>query len=242
MATFVLIHGAWHGGWCWAPVVRRLAEKGHAAFAPTMPGYGVTEQRAGITNQHCADTLVDYIDRRDLHDVILVGHSWAGTLLSTVAPRLLNRVQRLVYASAFVLEPGECQLDVLPPGDVEVFSNLAAGSPDRTLPPPPFELWQQALMQDAGEGAQRLAHNLLCPTPFGCWESKVDVAVRDLDIPKCYLAHREDISLTGEFAWCPRFPDRLGDHLLIETRGSHEACLTRPAELADAILEASELA
>jgi pimeloyl-ACP methyl ester carboxylesterase len=241
MATFVLIHGAWHGGWCWTPVVRRLAEKGHAAFAPTMPGYGVTEQRAGITNQHCADTLIDYIDGRGLHDVILVGHSWAGTLLSTVAPRLPNRVQRLVYASAFVLEPGESQLDVLPPGDVEVFNHLAAGTPDRSLPPPPFDLWQQAFMQDAGEGAQRLAHNLLCPTPFGCWESKVDIAVRDLDIPKSYLAQREDISLTGDFAWCPRFPDRLGKHRLIMTRGGHEACLTRPAELADAILEASEL-
>jgi len=239
MAAFVLIHGSWHGGWCWAPVARRLNAKGHAAFAPTMPGHGVTDDRAGIMNEHCADALVDYIERRDLRDVILVGHSWGGTLLSVVAPRLLERIQRLVWVSAFVLEPGECQLDVLPPHYVEVFSKLAAETPDGSLPPPPFDLWQQVMMQDSDAEAQRLAHNLLCPTPFGCWQSKVDIAVRDLDIPKSYVVSWEDISLTGEFAWSPRFPVRLGEHRLIETPGSHEACFTRPAQLADAILTAS---
>jgi len=240
MATFVLIHGSWHGGWYWAPVARRLTEKGHTAFAPTMPGHGVTDSRADITNEQCADTLVDYIVERDLHDVILVGHSWAGTVLSTVAPRLVDRLQRLVYASAFVLEPGECQLDVLPPGHVELFNSLVAETADGSLPPPPFDLWQQVFMQDAGEEAQRIAHNLLCPTPFGCWQSKVDVAVRDVDVRKSYVASWEDISLTGEFAWSPRFPERLGEHRLIETPGSHEACFTRPAQFADAILEASD--
>ncbi|MDP8932210.1 MAG: alpha/beta fold hydrolase [Actinomycetota bacterium] len=242
MATFVLVHGTWHGGWCWAPVARRLSERGHAAFAPTMPGHALDAERVGINNEHCADALVAFIQQRDLHDVILVGHSWGGTLLSAVAPRLVNRLQRLVYASAFVLEPGESQLDVLPPDYVGLFEKLAASTPDRSLPPPAFEIWQEAFMQDAGAEAQRLAHNLLSPSPFGCWETKNAVAVRDLDVAKSYINPRHDISLPpGEFAWLPRFANRLGEHRFVETDGSHEACFTRPVGLADTLLEASEL-
>src|SRR5205814_4120310 len=100
-----LLHGAWHGGWWWAPVADRLTDQGYAVLAPTMPGHGVTDDRAGITNAQCADALVDFLDKRDVHDAILVGHSWAGTLISTVAPRLLDRLHGLVYMSAFVLEP-----------------------------------------------------------------------------------------------------------------------------------------
>lgn len=242
MATFVLVHGSWHGGWCWTPVVARLAEAGHTAFAPTMPGHGVDDDRAGITNNHCGAALVDFIEGLDLEDVVLVGHSWAGTLLSAVAPELDDRLQRLVFVNAFVLEPGECQLDVLPPAYVESFGERAAATADRSAPPPPFELWQELFMQDAAEEAQRLAWNLLSPSPFGCWESKNTVAVSDLDVPKSFVSCRDDISLPpGAFAWCPRFPNRLGEHRLVETDGSHEACFSQPVNLAKAILEASSV-
>lgn len=240
MATFVLVHGTWHGGWCWAPVVQRLGEAGHTALAPTMPGHGVDDDRAGITNEHCAAALVDLFEQRDLRDVVLVGHSWAGSVLSAVTPQLSDRLRRLVYVNAFVLEPGECQLDVLPPPLAEAFGQMAGSTPDRSMPTPPFELWQEAFMPDAGEEAQRLAWHLLSPAPFGCWESKNTVAVRELDVPRSYINCRDDVSLPpGEFAWCPRFPDRLGEHRFVETDGSHEACFTQPLKLADAILEAS---
>ena len=237
MATVVMIHGAWHGGWCWAPVAAHLTEKGHTVFAPTMPGHGVTARREGVTNEHCVEALVDYVADRELEDVILVGHSWAGTVMPTVAAQLGDRARALVFVNAFVLERGECQLDVLPTHYVEPFEALAGSRPDRTLPPPPFELWQQSFMQDAEEGAQRLAHSLLSPTPFGCMESRSAVAARDLDIPSSYVFCREDITLTEEFAFTPRFADRLGQHRLVETAGSHEACLSQPIELAEAIHE-----
>lgn len=239
MATYVLVHGSWHGGWCWAPVVARLAERGHVALAPTMPGHGVGAERAGVTNEDCADALVELIEGRDLRDVILVGHSWGGTVLSAAAPRIIDRIERLVYWNAFVLEPGESELDVLPPEYVDAFGKLAAGTPDRAVPMP-FEVWQHAFMQDAGEEAQRMAHNLLSPEPFGVWETKNAVAVRDLDVSRSYINARQDIALPpGEFGWCPRFPERLGEHCFVELDGSHEACFTRPAELAEAIIQAS---
>ncbi|MGH9003618.1 MAG: alpha/beta fold hydrolase, partial [Acidimicrobiia bacterium] len=81
MSTYVLVHGSWHGGWCWGPVVAGLAERGHVAFAPTMPGHGVGAERAGIRNEDCINALVEFIEERDLRDLILVGHSWGGTVL-----------------------------------------------------------------------------------------------------------------------------------------------------------------
>lgn len=238
--TYVLVHGAWHGGWCWTPVSRRLSEQGHAAHAPTMAGHGPGVERAGVGHEDCVESLVRYIEERDLRDVILVGHSWGGNVLCGAAPRLADRLSRLVYWSAFVLLDGESLLDAVPPNYRELFEHLASQTPDRTVTMP-WEVWTAAFMQDAGEEAQRIAYNLLTPQPMGVFEAKLDQ--KDffaLDVPKSYIVCREDIALPpGEFAWYPRFGERLGKHKLVEMNGSHEACFTRPVELAGAIMDAS---
>ncbi|HEU4409056.1 MAG TPA: hypothetical protein VFS43_27605 [Polyangiaceae bacterium] len=102
----------------------------------------------------------------------------------------------------------------------------------------PWEVWAAAFMQDAGEEAQRIAYNLLTPEPMGVFEAKLDQGdFFALDVPKSYVACRQDIVLPpGEFAWYPRFGERLGEHKLVEMSGSHEACFPRPVELADAIV------
>ncbi|MGH8990154.1 MAG: hypothetical protein ACRDZ7_01340 [Acidimicrobiia bacterium] len=138
-----------------------------------------------------------------------------------------------------MLEPGECVEDVLPPQYLEAFGKLAAGTPDRSIPLP-FEVFQQAFMQDAGEEAQRIVHSLLSPEPSGVNQTKNTVAVRDLNVIRGYINGRRDIAMPpGEFAWCPRFPQRLGEHRFVEIDATHEACFTQPSEVADAILEAS---
>jgi pimeloyl-ACP methyl ester carboxylesterase len=82
--TFVLVHGSWHGGWAWQAVIRNLAEKGHHAHAPTLPGHGPRVMRAGITHQDCVDTVVTYIQQHGFNDIILgsqfwgIGHSESG--------------------------------------------------------------------------------------------------------------------------------------------------------------------
>jgi pimeloyl-ACP methyl ester carboxylesterase len=76
--TFVLIHGSWHGGWAWQAVIRHLEARGHQAYAPTLAGHGPAAKRVGITHRDCVDSVVSYIRKQDLHDVILVGHSFGG--------------------------------------------------------------------------------------------------------------------------------------------------------------------
>jgi len=163
--TYVLVHGSWHGGWCWTAVAKHLVEQGHKVYAPTLTGHGLDVERVGVTHQDCVDSLVQYIEKRDLRNIILVGHSWGGNMLCGAAPRIADRLQRIIFWSAFVLDDGESILDALPPDYVALFKHLADSSPDYTVSLP-WEVWRGAFMQDSGEEAARLAFSLLSPEPM----------------------------------------------------------------------------
>ena len=99
MATFVLVHGAWHGGWCWRDTARALRAVGHDVHAPTHTGVG---QRTHLSSQaitletHIRDVL-GCIESEELNDVILCGHSYGGMVITGVADRLGDRVRALAY-------------------------------------------------------------------------------------------------------------------------------------------------
>jgi pimeloyl-ACP methyl ester carboxylesterase len=234
--TFVLITGAWHGGWAWRPVAAHLRAAGHRVFTPTLPGLADGDDPTRHSLAEVVDYVVDYVERRDLRDVALVGHSWGGYPLTGAAPRLAGRLGRLVYWSAFVPAAGAGLIDEVPPNYVELFQAQAKASGNNSVALP-FEVWQAAFMNDASEEAARLAHSLMVPHPmqyFTATVAPLDVAA--LGVPVRYVITTEDVALPpGEWAWRPRFPQRLGDVPVIETPGSHEACFTRPAELAAAL-------
>ncbi len=117
MATFVLVHGAMHGGWCWREVGALLTGRGHRVYAPSLCGQG--ERRGQLTPEvglgtHVAD-LVDLLWFEDLAEVHLVLHSYAGVLAGPVAQRAGDRLASVTFAGAFLTDPGQCLLDVEPP-------------------------------------------------------------------------------------------------------------------------------
>ena len=83
--TFVMVHGSWHGGWAWQEVIQHLSKKGHSAKAPTLPGHGPQATRAGIVHQDCVRAVAAYIQHHGLEDVVLVGHSFGGSVIQKVA-------------------------------------------------------------------------------------------------------------------------------------------------------------
>lgn len=236
--TYVLVPGAWHGGWAWRPVAQRLRAAGHRAVSLTMPGLRDGDDPGELRLTDAVDYLVDQLERRDLREVTLVGHGWGGYPISGAAHRAPRRIRRLVYWSAFVPEGGHTLLEELPPDFADLFIQLAEASGNNTIMPP-FEVWQRGFIQDAPEPVQRLVHSLLVPQPMGYFAEGLDMpAVSALGPPTTYVFSVEDISLPpGELGWVPRFPDRLGVSP-IEVAGSHESCFTQPAELADALLKA----
>ncbi|HST84173.1 MAG TPA: alpha/beta fold hydrolase [Kineosporiaceae bacterium] len=236
--TFVLITGAWHGGWAWRPVAQHLRAAGHRVLTPTLPGLADGDDPRAHTLADVVDFVVDVVERADLSEVTLVGHSWGGYPMTGAAHRLQSRLRKLIYWSAFVPAEGVGLIEEVPPAYAEMFTGLAAGSGTNSVALP-FEVWQHAFAQDAVEPVQRLLHDLLVPQPLQYFTE----TVRPIDpaappAPIAYLLGAEDIALPpGEFGWNPRFPQRLGV-TAVETPGSHEACFTRSAELADAFLKA----
>jgi pimeloyl-ACP methyl ester carboxylesterase len=107
MSTYVLIHGAWHGGWCWSKVAPLLTQKGHTVFTPDLPGHGVDKTPVSeITLRKYSDSVVDVIDLQP-GPVVLVGHSMGGLVISEVAERRPAKIESLVYVCAFLLRNTE---------------------------------------------------------------------------------------------------------------------------------------
>ena len=107
--TFVLVHGAWHGGWCWRRVADRLESGGHKVFAPTLTGLGERSHlmREGIElKTHIAD-VVNMMKWERLTDVVLCGHSYGGFVISGVAEQMAFAIRSLVFLDAFVPRNGE---------------------------------------------------------------------------------------------------------------------------------------
>jgi pimeloyl-ACP methyl ester carboxylesterase len=110
---FVLIHGAWHGGWCWRHVLPLLRAAGHEAHAPSLTGLGERAHLGGPDTDldtHIRD-VVSLIEAEELEDVVLVGHSYAGMVITGVADRVPQKIRRLVYFDAFVPENGKALVD-----------------------------------------------------------------------------------------------------------------------------------
>ncbi|MEM9603449.1 MAG: alpha/beta hydrolase [Pseudomonadota bacterium] len=106
MATFVLVHGAWHGGWCWQPTQARLVARGHTVHCPTLTGLGERSHLAhpGITPDTHVEDILAVLRWRELEDVVLVGHSYGGLVITGVASAVPAAIRSLVYLDAFVPE------------------------------------------------------------------------------------------------------------------------------------------
>ena len=138
MANFVLVHGAWHGGWCWRSVVQNLAEAGHRAHAVTLTGVG---ERAhlmspAITLETHITDVTNAIQMEEMDEVVLAVHSYAGMVGTALADRLSQRLRHLVYVDAVVPEPGESGSSTHTPATRESRRVAAQASPDFSLPPP----------------------------------------------------------------------------------------------------------
>lgn len=126
MTVFVLVHGGWHGGWCWRRVAPLLHAAGHEVHAPTLTGLGdrahLAMPEVGLAT-HVQD-VVALLEMEDLHGVVLVGHSSAGAVITGVAQRAAGRLAGLVYLDAFVPPPGRSVLDLLAPARRAYFEAL----------------------------------------------------------------------------------------------------------------------
>lgn len=115
MATFVLVHGAWHGGWCYRDTAQALRAAGHTMFTPTHTGLGERAHQSSeaITLETHIRDVVGCIEAEELNDIILCGHSYGGMVITGVADRMPERIRALVYLDAFLPANGDSLISLL---------------------------------------------------------------------------------------------------------------------------------
>ena len=200
MTTYILVHGAWHGGWCWTRVARRLREAGHEVFTPTMTGLGDRAHLGGSgidLDAHIADICAVF-ETEEIERAVLCGHSYAGMVVTGVADRLANRISALVYLDAFIPEDGQSLFDIQGPARADLFRDMAAKSGDGWgIAPVSAEYFGVMTPEDAAWVDRRCT-----PQPIATYEQPVRRGGADAAIPrKLYiLADKHPNSRFGPIA------------------------------------------
>lgn len=239
--TFVLVHGAWADASFWNPVAAELRAKGHAVYIPEYPGHG-SDLNTNVTHGMISKAVADYITANNLRDIILVGHSFGGSVVQKVAELVPDRIKRLVFMNAFVLGDGQSVADQFPQPAQQAFEQLRKASKEDTIMLP-FPLFRDAFVNVADLALAQRLYNEVRPEPAKPSFEKLDLkAFYKLPTPRSYLYLTEDNVLPqGEgFGWHPHMSSRLGMFRLIKSPGDHMTYFrTKPALLAQRLYEAS---
>ena len=225
MATFVLVHGSFHGGWRWQKVARLLRESVHEVHTPTMTGLGershLATRQAGL-DLHIQD-IINVLEFEDLHDVVLVGHSYAGLVITGVAEYMPQRVRRLVYLDAITPNEGQSAFDLMP-GTEGLWTQRAVAQGDGWLVP----AMSPEMMGITNRTDAAWAQSRLRPMPLLTHQQRYHVSSpAALKVPRTYIQCTE-----FGFQATAREAQKLGwDYFQIES--GHDAMITKPKELVE---------
>lgn len=166
--VFVLVHGAWHGGWCWQDVSKDLKENGYLVYTPSLSGLG--EHKHTINENinlqtHIVD-IINLIEIEDLHTVILVGHSYAGAVIAGVADSIPERLNKLVYLDAMIVHNGESAISV----QAEETQNYMNALIEKQQNVPPIPAENFGIVDRV---KTKWVNNRLTPQPFNSFASRL---------------------------------------------------------------------
>ena len=243
MATFVLVHPAWFGGWCWKKVATILRARGNEVFAPTLTGLG---ERAHLANREVGlgahiEDVASVLKFEDIRDAILVGNSSGGMVITGVADRMPERIAHVVYLDAFVPEDGQSLFDIVPSERRQPMHELVQKEGDGWLvprfAPPQWEKFVPEAWHITDQSDLRWVLPRLTATPLGHFSEpvrRINTAAERL--PRTYIR-------------CTVFPNPIFDRYAEiaqsgagwqhrELATSHLPFITNPLELANVLMEA----
>lgn len=234
--TFVLVPGAWAGGWVWNRTARELEALGHAAIAPTLPGMSPGDDPGSF---HLADTtrfLVQEINRRDLRNVVLVAHDWSGYPVTAASHQVAARLAGVIYWSAFVPAAGESLIDTIPDSDAAALTGAAKAAGGQSVLVP-YPRWQNRFVQTMDENLRQLTYAHLHTEPWTYLTESLGAAqARTPDVPSAYLASSQDLALPfGDEWWADKYAPRLGVQPVFMD-AAHAAYFTDPVLLAQTLV------
>jgi pimeloyl-ACP methyl ester carboxylesterase len=234
MSIFVLVHGAWSGGWKWRYVAPILRRAGHDVFTPTLTGLGERAHLASpdIDLDAQIQDVVALIEMEDLREVVLLGHSYGGMVVTGVAERAPERIRRLVYLDAFVPENGRCALEYVVP---ERAARLRKqGEATGFVDPPLPALWGVAAPEHVAFARQReLRH------PYRCFTQRIRVVNSSAAaLPKTFIYCSSPATGTfDQFAARYRDDPKWRFH---ELKTGHDSMILVPGDVAAILLQSAK--
>lgn len=232
MTTFLLLHGMWHGGWCWQKVAPRLRAAGHEVYTPTLTGLGERSHLRPATidlNTHIQD-VVNVFEYEDLHDVILVGHSFGGTLASLVAEKIPDRIAHLVNLDGPLPEDGRALKDLI--GDTWDFFQKNAIDPAAPEWINPIPDWTFGVSGTDLEWMQ----SKLTPHPLKALTTPVTLANPSAHaLPRTFIGCTEDSPAETLAAEEAKFANLGWQYRSLPT--GHDAMITMPEALTKILLK-----
>ena len=230
--TFVLVHGAWHGGWCWRRVSDLLEQKGHKVFTPTMTGLGACSHLVGREinlSTHITD-IVNFIEWENLSNIVLVGHSYGGFIISGVAEKIGGKIGSIVFLDAFMPESGD-SLATASSQPVREAIAAALGRGEHALKPVPAAVFR------VNEADRAWVDSKCTPHPLGPLTDKIALTgARDKIAKKTYIRAKGYPSVAFDAALEKVKPDATWK--THEMTAGHDAMVDQPQELTELLLQA----
>ena len=230
---FLLIHGAWHGGWVWNEISDILRYQRYSVSTPTLTGLGEKKHllSSKITIETFIEDIVNHIVFENLNNIILVGHSFAGSVISGVADRLKDRIQKLIYFDAMILIDGQKPFDISPKETVEQRIELAKKFGNNISIPAPsadafgvFDIKKSLLLEEK-----------LTPHPLSAFQSKLILKnVVGNGIPLSYIFCTKPVYKSLESS---REVVRKMKWPIFELNAGHDAMLTHPKETLNLLMK-----
>ena len=237
--TFVLVHGTGHGGWCWRFIAPILQTAGYDVYISTLTGLGASSHLLHELNKISLDThvkdITNMIFYEDLSDVILVGHSYAGMVITGVAAKEPQRLAHLVYLDAYLPMEGENEIALWPPNQKEKYSaDIASG----VTSCPPIPLYMLGITDPR---MSQWVKERLTSHPYSTYEDPPptpDDPAKTASIPRTYV----HCTLGPMSSWMEPFAARARKLKwdVYNVEASHDIMITHPNELAEILLRIAD--
>jgi pimeloyl-ACP methyl ester carboxylesterase len=224
---YVLVHGAFRGGWSWQKVRQNLQKQGHEVFAPSLTGAGEKSHlnSTDITLETWKNDIVNLINSEDLQDVILVGHSQGGIIIQFVAEEIFERISQMIFIDAPVLQNDECALDIIPE---EIRKTFGETPKNALIPPIPLKP-----NKDFSEEEIEWINERLSAVPTNPSFEKITIE-KSSEIPHKYIFCKQTPPMFPASFTRKRFDNEGIEYQLINT--GHDCIMSHPELIAEALL------
>lgn len=240
MSTYVLVPGAWLGARAWRETAEALREHGHRVYALSLTGLGERRHLSGPgvdLDTHVLD-VVSLVEAEDLRDVVLVGHSYAGVVVTGAADRIGDRLSHVVYVDSAPLGDGQGMFDLMPPEQADELRRQAEASGVHGMPfPGVAALAANGSLEGLGEAERARMEACASPHPFGTYEGTLRLTGEGAGSPKRAVVACRDFRalLDGGNPWIASIIDESWTRVDLDT--GHWPMFSAAEELAGALAE-----